>query len=338
MKVKNTRTASGSAVACATALVFLSSSSQPVHAEGHRDNFKNAKGVNRVVRSTAGTHRTIEGYGSMNFINVPPLGGRYIDKPSFYLGTTVGADEVDAGLQYEPKLVNNVPAGWSAFISISRGGDPPVYTNPRVLRTSDKKSIAWRGGPVPVAGRTISSSIESKVEYETHADGMVSINMNILQISGREAMEPHSGTFFYNITGDAGTDASSAHPIAPWYGQEPVTGNQTAATVKRVIAMTRDNGGSANDGSQLTGSWIGTLGGPVNQDETGYDAPGNGSPGQKDGGGAYKVNFPKLDITEADARADTQVSYLGAEGSVSRYSNETVSINLRRKPPRGRGR
>jgi hypothetical protein len=79
------------------------------------------------------------------------------------------------------------------------------------------------------------------------------------------------------------------------------------------------------------------LGTIVDQSETGYDAPGNGQAGEKDGAGNYKVNFPNLNVSEEMARTNEDPSKIAKQGGVIRYSQETVSINLRYGPTRGRG-
>lgn len=109
--------------------------------------------------------------------------------------------------------------------------------------------------------------------------------------------------------------------------------------------MTRYFGGAALDGSQLSCTWSGAfgvidplgVGAIIDQDKTGFDAPGNGQEGEKDGAGNYRVNFPNLNVSEEIARTNTSASKTAKQGGVIRYSQETVSINLRYGPTRGKG-
>jgi hypothetical protein len=66
----------------------------------------------------------------------------------------------------------------------------------------------------------------------------------------------------------------------------------------------------------------------VDQSITGYDAPGNGDPGAKDSRGEYKVAFPKLNVSSKVARTYSSPSHRATQNGVSRYTTETVDINL----------
>lgn len=339
MKIKTTTIPTYMTFGCIATSLALSNHLHPAYAEGDI-NFQGAQGVNRVIRSTPGAHATTSGVATLSFDGLPPEGGGYLDKPSLYLGAAIGINEVDAGIEYEPRIVNNVDQGWTAFISVSRGGATPVYTNPRVVRASDEVSIPWRGGPVPEEGELISGSIQSSVAYQTHSNGRVSVTIGALRNTGQVAIVENSGTFFYNIAPGANT-ASSEHRIAPWYGGDSLDGDQNQIRIKRVTAMTRDSGGSTPDGSYLMGTWAGAFDAPISHTQdrhgTGYDAPGNGDPQAKDGAGNYKVNFPFLNVTTEIARTDVPPSRAATQSNTSRYSIETVEINLRRRPTRGLG-
>lgn len=296
----------------------------------------------------------------MSFSNVPAEGDPFDDKPSFYLEGTVGINEIDAGLQYEPRTIDTYKPGWAAFISIARGRNRSVFCNPKVVERSSGDSIAWRGGVAPTDGKAINSSISSSVTYTAHPNGMVSATIGALRSGGRVGIVPNSGTFFYNRNElSRNTRATRRHPIAPWSGNNPVSGNRSRATIKRVTAMTRSHGGSELDGSSLSCTWRGSLGAPVDQSRTGYDSPPNrasdndasGTPDasfpyfpylrddpDKDGRGNYKVDFPSLNVSRRVARTDSSASRAARqELFLDRYSVETVNINLRNPVPIGKG-
>ena len=339
MEIKTTTIPAYITFGCIVALLTLSNRSYSAYAEGDIS-FQGAQGVNRVIRSTPGAHAAISGTATLTFGGIPSGGGLHLDKPTAYFGAAIGINEVDAGIEYEPRIISGIEPGWTAFISVSRGGATAVYTNPRVVRQSDQLPIPWRGGPVPEEGELISGSIESSVAYETHSNGRVSVTIGALQNSGRVAIMENSGTFFYNIASGA-NNATPEHRIAPWFGGEPLNGDQNQIRIKKVTAMTRANGGSTPDGSYLVGTWVGAFGATVSHTQdrlgTGYDAPGNGDPEARDGAGNYKVNYPSLNITSEIARTNDLESRTATQAGASRYDNETVEINLRRAPTRGLG-
>lgn len=294
-------------------------------AEGSK-NFQGAQGVNRVVRSEAGYNPTAHGTAALSFHNVPIGGGSFNDKPSFYVGGTIGRDEIDAGLQYEPLTVGRYKPGWAAFISVSKDGARARFFNPILTRKSDGVKIAWRGGPVPAASKLLSGSIKSSVSYTILSDGQVSATIGAVKDGGREEVVETTGQF--------------RHPLK-------VAGNMNGTTKKRVTAMTRSYGDAANDGSRISCTWFSSnfyLNG-IDHDRTGYDSPQNNWPGAKDGEGNYKVNFPGLSVSPEEARTDSPASRSatvldasGIPGGIySRYTSEKVDINLRYEKPRGFG-
>lgn len=296
------------------------------YAEGSKG-FDGAQGVNRVVRSNSGAYASANSNATLSFHLIPRDGGLYNDKPSFYVGGTVGTDEIDAGLQFEPRTVGRYRPGWAAFISISHNGARAIFEPPKLTRRSDGAVIAWRGGAVLPAGTPMSSSITSEVSFDVSATGRVSATIGAMRNGGREEVIETDGIFFH-------TDS--------------VAGNLNQATIKRVTAMTRSFGDSATDGSRISCTWHSSSFSPemVDQSETGYDAPANSAGGlvlgPKDGEGNYKVDFPNLNISKEEARADSSASrsavFNGVFGGLnSRYQNETVDINLRYALPRGFG-
>lgn len=328
----------------------------PAIAEDHK-NFNNAQGVNRVIRSEPGNYSTVSGTASMNFSGVPYGGGLYADKPSFYLGASVGGSELDAGLEYESRQIGGYKPGWSAFLSAAIGNGAAKYTNPVVLRADTHQPIAWRGGVAPVAGVAVSSSLTTGVYFHLNELNHAYVSIDILKNGGRVPILENSGKFYYNNAtatgpddfptetgaGSMGSYPDENHPIAPWIGSWVYPGDTSNVTIKRVTAMTRTRGDSTNDGSQLNCAWNGSLGAPIDQIHTGYDSPANGHMvggvrDDVDGRGAFKTNFPNLSVSETVARTDTAASRTATQNGDSRYTFETVQINLRNRIPRGRGR
>lgn len=305
-----------------------------------------AQGVNRPIYTTPNGYVEVTGTGTMSISDLPPNGGDFYDEPTFYLGGHVGKETVDAGMQYYPVELYGYAAGWGAFISWN--GQDHDYTNPSVLRDSDGQPVKWRATDGP---KSMTTTLTFNFKKTKSGDVVASLYVDALhKRQSTVTIKKNSGTFFYSEPGNPGTVANADHPIAPWYGQHLTTVSLSGANVKRVVGMTRSGGGSSNDGSKLVSTWsncqVKLLGGNltnwvssiVDQDRTGYDAPGNGSPDAKDGMHEYKVDFPSLTVSSTDARTNSTTSKQAKQGDASRYTTETVIINLRQPGTRGKGK
>lgn len=337
------------------------------YAEGAMDFGNRAYGVNRRVQTFANGSVEVEGTFAVT-ATLPSRANRNVElhdnRPNPYLGGDVGGIEFDGGLIWEPEAarVNGraYDPGWSAFV---RGGGVP-NTNPRVWLNG--RSEPWRVSQTPPA-----VNIDSLMRFTFREDGRVSLHVGAMPHGGTFF---HSGVGIVEATA-----ADPIAPTQAQSQAVTNTARLGTANVKRVAAMTRAGGDNDPvgyndelDGAQMTaifsGGQVRRRGGgmgfwhpdDVNQAETGYDAAADNAPNfrawdmvVRDRNGRHRltrnnagalvsrrvVEFPRLDVGSTVGRANADASHTAQEDNNSRYTRETVEINLRAAGvPEGRGR
>lgn len=264
---------------------------ETARAEGSRNDWRGAWGVNRVIR-TNGNYSAVEGTAAIWF-KMPAEQDRgviattrrtnpYDNKPSAYLGAgRVNAQgvpeiEADAGLQYETNdwrdylALYGVNEGWAAFISQAQGGNTAQYTNPRtwnrypnlVTAANPDGGVweAWRGGRQNAGEASITSSLR----FDVMSGGAARLRVGNFNRLTNEQNPNEPNAFFWNSTS---TDPLPVHRydggylIWPWVGIavfDTSVGAMARTSVKRVVAMTRANegntSGAAPGNDELDGS------------------------------------------------------------------------------------
>jgi hypothetical protein len=269
---------------------------------------------------------------------------RYVDIPSFYLGGEAGNSQFDGGMQYEGARSGSVE-GWAAFISYNS-----LYRNPQIWVTDAQgkgKSTYWRKS----TGGTISEDLEFRLFTSTSGNN----GYAGLKVGG---LSSYGEWFYWTRSFHEATVDNHLAPSVQGNCWDP--NDYYLINVKRVTAMTRDNGGANLSGSWLQTDWTnctaywytsdgtqhsaGLNASIVIPSRTGYDAPGGRGAGayDKDGNAANgalpKVDFPNLSVPTDVAREPGSEGATYKNTTVSRYQKEDVNIWLRLPTPLKKGK
>ena len=346
-------------------LLFLALSllTQVALAEGGGQRPGGDIGLNRRVKTK---NNFIGVQGSINIqFTFRTVGGviRTRSTPSFYLGGrgVNGAGqpiEVDAGIEYDNGF-NTGYEGWELFIARTTGAGHPERTNPRF----------WNGSSWQVHRRHGNTH---NLEYGVDGQGRLRLQVGSTEFYWRDNDLNNDGTVDVNPPSGTSNPPPTGVAFWPWaaIGQAAInSGAFNQHSVKRVTAITQTpsaaNPEGVLDGTTVTGAfysgevtpfggsstpWTTTQTSQVRDGRgTGYDAPELGIlafdatvGGRTTADSEFRVHFPHvmpstgigpgLDTPGGMPRSDQPQSINGTEQNTTRYSRETVELNLKSYP------